>query len=130
MARGTCVDRARASRSIVSWEPSDWHGRRQIAAYTIDGRAPLALLDPRHAANADWARRVVFFDLETTGLSGGAGTLAFLAGCGWFGDDGFHVRQFFLTGPAGEPAMLDGARDCSRRRRCSSRSMAARSMCR
>ena len=26
----------------------------------------------------------MFFDLETTGLSGGAGTLAFLVGCGWF----------------------------------------------
>jgi hypothetical protein len=90
------------------WEPSDWHGRRQVSAYTLDSHAPLALLDPRHAENADWARRVVFFDLETTGLSGGAGTLAFLAGCGWFDDEGFRVRQFFLTGPAGEPAMLDG----------------------
>lgn len=102
----------RGSSSCIAidrvWEPSDWHGRRQVSAYAIDGREPLALLDPRHANNADWARRVVFFDLETTGLSGGAGTLAFLAGCGWFDDDGFHVRQFFLTGPAGEPALLDG----------------------
>ena len=30
----------------------------------------------------------VFFDLETTGLSGGAGTYAFLVGCGWFDADG------------------------------------------
>ena len=63
-----------------------------------------------------WADRVVFFDVETTGLSGGAGTLAFLAGCGWFEDDGFHVRQFFLSGPAGERAMLRRARRRLRRR--------------
>ena len=49
---------------------------------------------------------MVFFDLETTGLSGGAGTLPFLAGCGWFEDGAFRVRQFFLAGPAGERAML------------------------
>ena len=62
----------------------------------------------------------MFFDIETTGLSGGAGTIAFLAGCGWFEDEGFRVRQFFLAGPGGERAMLDGARRCaSRRRRCS-----------
>ena len=60
----------------------------------------------RVGRRAGWADRVVFFDLETTGLSGGAGTLPFLAGCGWFEDDAFRVRQFFLAGPAGERAML------------------------
>jgi uncharacterized protein YprB with RNaseH-like and TPR domain len=49
----------------------------------------------------------VFFDLETTGLSGGAGTCAFLAGCGWFDEDGgFVTRQFLVTRPEEEPAML------------------------
>ena len=43
----------------------------------------------------------MFFDLETTGLSGGAGTLAFLAGCGWFEGEAFRVRQFFLSSPVG-----------------------------
>jgi uncharacterized protein YprB with RNaseH-like and TPR domain len=51
----------------------------------------------------------VFFDLETTGLSGGAGTCAFLVGCGWFAADGaFLVRQYFLAEIDREPAMLDG----------------------
>ncbi len=49
---------------------------------------------------------VVFLDLETTGLSGGAGTVAFLVGCGFFRDGAFHTRQFFLTGFAAERAML------------------------
>ncbi len=73
----------------------------------IDGGAPIALFDPRLAAHASWADRVVFFDIETTGLSGGAGTLAFLAGCGWFEGEDFRVRQFFLSGPADERPMLD-----------------------
>ena len=51
----------------------------------------------------------VFFDLETTGLSGGAGTRAFLVGCGWFAADGaFLVRQYFLAEVDREPAMLGG----------------------
>jgi uncharacterized protein YprB with RNaseH-like and TPR domain len=49
---------------------------------------------------------VIFLDLETTGLSGGAGTVAFLVGCGFFRDGAFHTRQFFLTGFAAERAML------------------------
>jgi uncharacterized protein YprB with RNaseH-like and TPR domain len=49
---------------------------------------------------------VLFLDLETTGLSGGAGTVAFLVGCGFFRDGAFHTRQFFLTGFAAERAML------------------------
>ena len=49
----------------------------------------------------------VFLDLETTGLSGGAGTYAFLVGCACFADDGsFVVRQHLMISPAGEPAML------------------------
>ena len=50
----------------------------------------------------------MFFDLETTGLSGGAGTLAFLVGCGWFDDDGgFVTRQFLLARHADERALLE-----------------------
>jgi hypothetical protein len=48
----------------------------------------------------------VFIDLETTGLSGGAGTVAFLVGCGWFDYGAFQVRQFLLTSFAAERALL------------------------
>ena len=49
----------------------------------------------------------VFFDLETTGLNGGAGTHAFLVGCGWFDDDGWFVtEQHLMTRYAGERPML------------------------
>ena len=38
----------------------------------------------------------LFFDLETTGLAGGAGTYPFLLGFGYFNEDVFTVEQFFL----------------------------------
>ncbi len=56
--------------------------------------------------------RLAFFDIETTGLSGGTGTYAFLAGLGSFedgpsGEDGgFRLRQYFLPAVDGERAML------------------------
>jgi uncharacterized protein YprB with RNaseH-like and TPR domain len=43
-----------------------------------------------------------FFDLETTGLSGGAGTLAFLAAIGRPVEGGMALTQFFLADYPGE----------------------------
>jgi hypothetical protein len=49
----------------------------------------------------------VFFDLETTGLSGGAGTHAFLVGCASFAaDGGFVTRQYLMTRYADEQPLL------------------------
>ena len=39
---------------------------------------------------------ILFIDTETTGLSGGAGTLAFLVGAGTFEGDEFVVHQFLM----------------------------------
>ncbi len=38
----------------------------------------------------------LFFDLETTGLSGGAGTYPFLFGLGYFEQQFFKIEQYFL----------------------------------
>jgi tetratricopeptide (TPR) repeat protein len=54
----------------------------------------------------------LFIDLETTGLSGGAGTVAFLVGCGWFDMGAFQVRQFLLTSYSAERALLSAVADC------------------
>lgn len=43
----------------------------------------------------------LFLDLETTGLSGGTGTVPFLVGMGYFRDGRFNIGQFFL-GELGE----------------------------
>jgi uncharacterized protein YprB with RNaseH-like and TPR domain len=51
----------------------------------------------------------LFFDLETTGLNGGAGTYAFLVGCGMFDDEGgFVTRQFVLLRHVDERQLLQG----------------------
>lgn len=50
--------------------------------------------------------KLVFLDTETTGLSGGTGTLPFMIGLGWFTENGFTTRQIFIRNPAEEPAQL------------------------
>jgi uncharacterized protein YprB with RNaseH-like and TPR domain len=101
LAGGACVMVDRVYSGDLS------HGRRRMGACLPSAGHPIRLFDERVSAVAEWWRRVVFFDIETTGLSGGAGTLAFLAGCGWFEGEDFKVRQFFLAGPSGERAMLE-----------------------
>ena len=51
-------------------------------------------------------RALLFVDLETTGLAGGAGTYAFLVGCGWFDGGSFRTRQYLMSNPMVERAML------------------------
>jgi uncharacterized protein YprB with RNaseH-like and TPR domain len=55
---------------------------------------------------SDDASRLLFFDLETTGLSGGAGTCVFLVGYGWFEGERFRTKQYFLSGYGHEAALL------------------------
>lgn len=56
-------------------------------------------------------RRLLFFDTETTGLSGGTGTRAFMIGaadwhrCALRGE-GLRIRQLMITTLGAEPAML------------------------
>ncbi len=82
------------------------HGRTglgEIAARLEEASAELALLSGGAGARLP----LLFFDLETTGLSGGAGTYAFLVGCGWFAADGaFLTRQCVLTRFADERPLL------------------------
>ena len=51
--------------------------------------------------------RQVVLDTETTGLAGGAGTLPFLIGLGWFEPGGaLALEQLFLARPGEERPML------------------------
>ncbi|HEY8171666.1 MAG TPA: ribonuclease H-like domain-containing protein [Dehalococcoidia bacterium] len=50
--------------------------------------------------------RLAFFDIETTGLSGGTGTYVVIAGLGSFEDNGYRLRQYFLAEMEHERAML------------------------
>jgi uncharacterized protein len=87
-----------------SYSPGHRHGHMSVA----DGLPPSNGIWPRLSLLADGASssRLLFVDLETTGLAGGAGTYAFLVGCGWFEDGRFKVRQFFLASYLAERALL------------------------
>jgi hypothetical protein len=117
------------------YESDRCHGRVRIGECDVDDESSLAILDPALAAICGDrgltplpgaggqtpisgaggqtpgsapgpGRRTIFIDLETTGLSGGAGTVAFLVGCGYFDFGAFQVRQFLLTSFASERALL------------------------
>lgn len=89
------------------YENDRYHGKRSVDSYRLSPSAPLGLFEPKLASASGWASQTVFFDIETTGLSGGAGTVAFLVGCGWFEAEAFRVRQWLMLGPAGERPLLD-----------------------
>jgi len=55
--------------------------------------------------------KFAFLDTETSGLSGGTGTYAFLVGVARFIDGEYVLRQFFMRDPAEEPALLEGLAD-------------------
>lgn len=88
------------------YESDRFHGSVRIGDCDIEDRAALGIVDPSLAGLSDGPRRTIFIDLETTGLSGGAGTVAFLVGCGYFDLGAFQVRQFLLTSYAAERALL------------------------
>ncbi len=60
-------------------------------------------LAPRGLSAGD----LLFFDTETTGLSGGAGTLVFLVALGRLAGDLLEVEQHFLADYPGEPEFLE-----------------------
>lgn len=62
--------------------------------------------------------RCLFLDTETTGLSHGAGTVAFLVGVGYVEGEGLVVEQYLMRDYADEPELID--RLARRMERCDS----------
>lgn len=94
------------------YESDRFHGAYRVGECELRDGDSLRLLDPSLPAPDALPSRTMFVDLETTGLSGGAGTVAFLVGCGWFDMGAFQVRQFLLTSYAAERALLAAVSDC------------------
>jgi hypothetical protein len=90
------------------YESDRHHGDIRIEHCELQDGDGLRLLDPElDVVPVNPAQsRTIFLDLETTGLSGGAGTIAFLVGCGYFDLGAFQVRQFLLASHSGERALL------------------------
>jgi uncharacterized protein YprB with RNaseH-like and TPR domain len=91
-----------------SYAPGHRHGSICVADSLPpqEGWSRLGLL-----AGGACGGNLLFVDLETTGLAGGAGSYAFLVGCGWFERGRFHVRQFLLSSFASERALLEAVTD-------------------
>ena len=98
------------------------HGRTpigEIVSTITDGRDALKLMGQAWPSAAGIVAggseapplRLLFLDLETTGLFSGAGTQAFLIGCAAIEGTSIHVRQFLLPGFEHERALLGEMQD-------------------
>ena len=76
--------------------------RRRLA---FPGRA-VEIWDPAFSPEAGSVDKLVFYDTETTGLSGGAGSLIFLFGAAWCEGHDLKFEQLFLADFPGEPEFL------------------------
>jgi hypothetical protein len=99
----------RPLRQLDDAEATPW-GARFTARVPVDLRGlrddvAARLAGVEGAAGLLAGLRIV--DLETTGLAGGTGTLAFLVGVGWPDGSGFVVEQLLLGSPAHEGAFLE-----------------------
>jgi len=82
------------------------HGHTHFGALLQHPSATVAKLAKAPPLASTPVQQLAFIDTETTGLAGGAGTLAFLVGVGLFEGDSFILRQYFMRQPDEELAML------------------------
>lgn len=87
--------------------PADFvHGSAPLAAArALDGERLATLAKDPTFATIDCSQ-CLFLDTETTGLAGGAGTVVFAYGLGFFRPGEFVLEQTFLRDFGEEPAML------------------------
>jgi len=87
-------------------EASAYHGHRCIRELsTVDMESASLLANNPELAACNFTEGL-FLDTETTGLSGGTGTFAFLIGLGWFEGDSFVTQQIFARDFSEEGACL------------------------
>ncbi len=91
----------------VLFDPSQPWGETCCSSF-VDEFETAMIRVPLDGSSGEWPlNRCLFVDCETTGLSGGAGTIAFLTAVGQLVGDRFAVDQYFLADPADEAAVLD-----------------------
>ncbi len=98
------------------WPGGRRHGHLALGEALDVSAEALARLAPG-LGHAD-LERAAFIDIETTGLAGGTGTLAFLVGVATFEQGAVRLQQYFLANVGGEEAMLAAIADLVKR--CSS----------
>ncbi|MCF8053830.1 MAG: ribonuclease H-like domain-containing protein [Deltaproteobacteria bacterium] len=87
-------------------EGSHRHGDFMVSDFSRICTNSLAMLADQKAIGELNCSDALFLDLETTGLSGGAGTFPFMIGIGWLADGKFVVQQLFSRDHSEEKASL------------------------
>ena len=84
-----------------------------VRDFRMDAQADLESLPAVGLRRIGWsgrpfdARKCLFLDTETTGLSHGAGTVAFLVGVGFLDGDAFKIEQYLMRDYSDEPDLID-----------------------
>lgn len=92
--------------------PLPWAGWKAVADYVWKRRVSVPCpFETQHVEgllleSSSLIPKLVFYDFETTGLSGGAGTIIFLAGFGRIEGEILHIEQILLVDYPGEPAFI------------------------
>lgn len=91
---------------VVEWELplSHRHGAIPLHQFNVLDSTGVACLT--RSSEAQCPQAPLFLDTETTGLSGGTGTFAFLIGLGWIERERLIIRQFLMRDYDEEPALL------------------------
>lgn len=89
-----------------------WHGCERRALTEFPGalslrRETVMLMQGEDMPQSFDPRRILYLDTETTGLSGGAGTVAFEVGLGWLTDEGFEIHQYIMRDYPEERFLLE-----------------------
>lgn len=104
---GTILENEHGSCYVIEtrYPPEYIHGSSRISAAADTDSEMLSILGGPDCAGLQ-AEKLVYLDTETTGLTGGTGTVAFLVGAGFFENGGFVIRQYFMRDYDEEAAML------------------------
>jgi len=84
------------------------HGEIPLSRFRVIEPNSVGIVAGEPGFEAFDLERAVYLDTETTGLSGGTGTAAFLIGIGYVDGERFYVRQYFMRDYHEEAALLRG----------------------
>ena len=123
------IPRKAASLALDEILDGRWIQTRRGEAFVVEkiypaayqhGDLPIWLNAPLRGISA-WAndprlegvapQQLAFLDTETSGLSGGTGTYAFMVGVARYHEAHFHLAMFFMRAPEEEPALLEALAD-------------------
>jgi uncharacterized protein YprB with RNaseH-like and TPR domain len=93
-------------RRVLRYPADERHGDVVLSGGRAFDPEQLAVLTKQPTLTTLSPNDLLFLDTETTGLSGGAGTVVFAYGLGFFRGDDLVIEQLFLRDFGEEPALL------------------------